>query len=109
MAITKKDLQEEVDKLNKKYCARTGNELRIGCAYGGYQVQLTGKRRKNGKGYRGMGSGCSEITYGYQSARDALADLWKNDSKGYIRDKIRYYEKQEAAERAIMKNQKPRK
>lgn len=27
MAITKKDLQEEVDKLNKKYCARTGNEL----------------------------------------------------------------------------------
>lgn len=26
MAITKKDLQEEVDKLNKKYCARTGNK-----------------------------------------------------------------------------------
>lgn len=39
MAITKKDLQEEVDKLNKKYCARTGNELRIQGAYGGYQVQ----------------------------------------------------------------------
>ena len=49
MAITKKDLQEEVDKLNKKYCARTGNELRIQGAYGGYQVQLTGKRRKDGK------------------------------------------------------------
>ena len=29
MAITKKDLQAEVDKLNKKYCARTGNELRV--------------------------------------------------------------------------------
>ena len=38
MAITKKDLQAEVDKLNKKYCARTGNELRIQGAYGGYQV-----------------------------------------------------------------------
>lgn len=67
MAITKKDLQAEVDKLNKKYCARTGNELRIQGAYGGYQVQLTGKRRKDGKGYRGMGSGCTEITYGYQN------------------------------------------
>lgn len=48
MAITKKVLQEEVDKLNKKYCARTENELRIQGAYGGYQVQLTGKRRKDG-------------------------------------------------------------
>ena len=36
MAITKRDLQAEVDKLNKKYCARTGNELRIQGAYGGY-------------------------------------------------------------------------
>ena len=37
MAITKRDLQAEVDKLNKKYCARTGNELRIQGAYGGYR------------------------------------------------------------------------
>ena len=29
MAITKKDLQAEVDKLNKKYCARTGNERNL--------------------------------------------------------------------------------
>ena len=93
MAITKKDLQEEVDKLNKKYCARTGNELRIQGAYGGYQVQLTGKRRKDGKGYRGMGSGCVDVTSDYQSARNALADLWKNDSKGYVREKVRRYER----------------
>ena len=93
MAITKKDLQAEVDKLNKKYCARTGNELRIQGAYGGYQVQLTGKRRKDGKGYRGMGSGCVDVTSDYQSARNALADLWKNDSKGYVREKVRRYEK----------------
>lgn len=62
-------------------------------AYGGYQVQLTGKRRKDGKGYRGMGSGCVDVTSGYQSARNALADLWKNDSKGYVREKVRRYEK----------------
>lgn len=49
--ITKKDLQVEVDRLNKKYCSRTGNELRFQGAYGGYQVQLTGKRRKDGKGF----------------------------------------------------------
>ena len=92
MAITKRDLQAEVDRLNDKYCSKTGNELRIQGAYGGYQVQLTGKRRKDGKGYRGMGSGCTEITYGYQSARDTLNDLWKNEAKGYVREKVRSYE-----------------
>lgn len=83
--ITKKDLQVEVDRLNKKYCSRTGNELRIQGAYGGYQVQLTGKRRKDGKGFRGMGSGCTEITYGYQSARDTLAVLYKNEARGDLK------------------------
>lgn len=107
MAITKKDLQEEVDKLNKKYCARTGNELRVQGAYGGYQVQLTGKRRKDGKGYRGMGSGWEPITYGYQSARNALADLWKYDSKGSVCAKVRQYEQK--SDTITSKNKKPRK
>ena len=40
-----------------------------------------------------MGSGCVDVTSGYQSARNALADLWKNDSKGYVREKVRRYEK----------------
>lgn len=66
--------------------------MRIQGAYGGYQVQLTGKRRKDGKGFRGMGSGCTEITYGYQSARDTLVDLYKNEARGYVRDKVRSYE-----------------
>lgn len=39
-----------------------------------------------------MGSGCTEITYGYQSARDTLADLYKNEARGYVRDKVRSYE-----------------
>lgn len=93
MAITKKDLQEEVDKLNKKYCSRSGNQLRISSAYGGYQVQLSGKKRKDGKGYRGIGSGCVNVTYGYQSARNALADLWKYDSKGFVRKTVRDHER----------------
>lgn len=92
MAITKKDLEAEVARLNDKYCSRTGNELRVQGAYGGYQVQLTGKRRKDGKGYRGMGSGCTEITYGFQSARDTLADLWRYEAKGDVRNKVRAYE-----------------
>lgn len=92
MAITKKDLETEVARLNDKYCSRTGNELRVQGAYGGYQVQLTGKRRKDGKGYRGMGSGCTEITYGFQSARDTLADLWLYEAKGDVRNKVRAYE-----------------
>ena len=93
MAITKKDLQVEVDRLNAKYCRRTGNELRVQGAYGGYQVQLTGKRRKDGKGWRGIGTGCTEVTYGYQSARQTLNDLWTADSKGYVKSKISSYER----------------
>lgn len=38
MAITRKDLEAEVARLNDKYCSRTGNELRVQGAYGGYQV-----------------------------------------------------------------------
>lgn len=93
MAITKKDLQAEVDILNKKYCSKSGNELRIQGAYGGYQVQLTGKRRKDGKGYRGMGSGCAEITYGYRSAKETLFDLWKNDAKGWVKLAVKNHDK----------------
>ncbi len=93
MAITRKDLQAEVDILNKKYCAKSGNELRIQQAYGGYQVQLTGKRRKDGKGFRGIGSGCTEITYGYRSAKETLFDLWKNDAKGWVKTTVKYHDK----------------
>ena len=91
MAITKKDLQDEVDRLNKKYCSKSGNELKVYGAYGGYQVSLSGKRRKDGRGYRGIGSGCINITSGYQSARETLADLWKKDAKGYVKSNIKYY------------------
>ena len=94
MAITRKDLQYEVDRLNKKYCKNTKHKLSVQGAYGGYQVQLTGKRRKDGKGYRGyLRSGVSSMTYGFRSAKDTLFDLYANDSQGYLKRRINEFEK----------------
>lgn len=95
MAITKKDLQYEVDRLNNKYCKNTKHKLYVSQAYGGYQVNLTGKRRKDGKGFRGyLGSGATHITYGHDTARNTLKKLFEVDSRGYIKEKVNYYEKQ---------------
>lgn len=93
MAITKKDLQAEVDRLNQRYCSKSKNELRIDCAYGGYQVQLTGKKSKDGKNWIGLGSVCSSITHGYQSAREALNDLYYYTSRGIVESTIKRYNK----------------
>ena len=49
--------------------------------------------RKDGKGYRGMGSGCAEITYGYKSAKETLFDLWKNDAKGWVKLTVKNHDK----------------
>lgn len=91
---TKKDLYAEVERLNAKYCKNTKNKLKVGSAYGGYQVQLTGKRYKNNaRKWRGIGSGVSSVTYGYQSATNALNDLYMSESKGHLRSQINHYEK----------------
>ena len=91
---TKKELREEIDRLNKKYCRNTKNKLVLGSAYGGYQVQLTGKRYKNNPHkWRGIGSGVSSMTYGFQSAKNTLSDLHEIDSKGYLQSRIKHYEK----------------
>ena len=106
MAITKKDLEYEVAQLNEKYCKKTGNELRVAQAYGGYQVQLTGKRRKDGKGYRGMGSGASEITYGYLPARETLANLHKQDARGWVKETISIHEKRNHQKKPAVRKKK---
>ena len=94
MAITKNDLIKEVAIYNAKYCKNTKHELTVQGAYGGYQVQLRGKKRKNGKGYRGyIGSGAVDITPGFSSPRVTLMNLFKRDSKGEVRDSIKHYEK----------------
>ena len=94
MAITKNDLKKEVALLNQKYCKNTKHELTVQGAYGGYQVQLRGKKRKDGKGWRGyIGSGAVDITSGFDTPKKTLLNLFKNDSKGYVKSSINYYEK----------------
>lgn len=48
MAFTKKDLQKQVDYLNERYFKNSVDKLVVDQAYGGYQVNLTGKRNKDG-------------------------------------------------------------
>lgn len=93
MAITKKDLQAEVDRLNKKYCGKSKHTLCVSSAYGGYKIDLTGKPRKDGKGYRGMGTAVSGVTRGYTSARQTLNDLIYADASGIIQDRVKRCDK----------------
>ena len=91
---TKKDLFNEVDRLNKKYCSKTKNKLCVSQAYGGYEVCLTGKRYKNNpKKWRGIGSGQANVTYGHDTATNTLNSLYRAESKGWLRSQIRHYEK----------------
>lgn len=46
---TKKDLEREVARLNDQYCKNTVNHLVVHQAYGGYSVELTGKKYQRGK------------------------------------------------------------
>lgn len=89
MAIAIKDLQKEVDRLNAKYCAKSKHRLVISRAYGGCKVDLTGKPRKDGKGYRGMGTATSNVTRGYTSTRQTLTDLIYADASGIIKDRVK--------------------
>ncbi len=95
---TKKDLQNEVNRLNAKYCKNTKNHLVIHEAYGGYAVELTGKTYKRGNKiyYRkgSLGSGCSDIGNSYHdTATNTLSGLYKADARGWIKNSIRYHEK----------------
>lgn len=93
MAFTIKDLKCEVAKLNEKYCKDTKNEFVVSQAYGGCRVELTGKCKKGGGWVEGsLGSGCSSITNGYQSARQTFYDLCVYDSKGGIERAIQFNE-----------------
>ena len=96
--VTKKDLFSRVNALNRKYCKNTKNVLRVSQAYGGYEVQLTGKKDKRYKNKNrwlkgSLGSGVACITYGHDTARNTLNKLNEYDSKGYVRSSIRHYQK----------------
>lgn len=94
---TKKDLCREVARLNDKYCKNTKNHLVVGEAYGGYEVQLRGKEYKRGKKtFRRKGSLSGAVSIGNQyhdTATKTLEGLCKADSRGWVKNQIRYYEK----------------
>lgn len=94
MRITSKDLREVVNEYNERFCKNTKHHLQIDCAYRGYKVVLTGKQYKNCQKWRGyLGSGCSSITYGYQTARKTINELYKADCNGFVLSSIKYWEK----------------
>ena len=95
---TKKDLQNYVNELNVRYCLNTKNYLVISQAYGGYCVELTGKTYYKGtkKHYKkgSLGSAAADIGNPYHdTATKTIEALYKADVRGWILNKIKYYEK----------------
>ena len=95
--VTKKDLQAHVDSLNLKYCKNTKNKFRLSQAYGGYQIVLTGKTYKRGSKLHwkkdSIGSGCADITYGHDTARNTLNEAYRLEAKGWLQSSLKHYEK----------------
>lgn len=91
---TFKDLQREVNRLNAKYCKRTKNQLEISRAYGGYSVELVGKRNKRThRLLKGAMSGSAGIGNQYHdTATNTLAGLYRADSRGWVKSAVRQYE-----------------
>jgi len=86
---TKKHLEWEVDRLNRKYCRDTKNQFRVQSAYGGYQVQLTGKPYANNPNrYRGMGTRVLSVTPRFTSASDTLNVLHSAEKQGILLEDI---------------------
>lgn len=88
------DLKFEVDRLNNKYCSKSKNELVIDRAYGGYDVHLRAKTGKNGKLLKtALGSGATSICGGHGTANETLSDLYKSESRGWLQNTIKQYNK----------------
>lgn len=91
-----KALRESVDNLNKQFTTKSRHEFILSGAYGGWQVCLTGKSKKvRGRWvWYGMGSGQADVTYGYCSAKEVLAQLGVLLSiKDYMKDLVKRYDK----------------
>lgn len=89
---TKRDLEAEVERLNKKYCKSGKNEFAINQAYGGYEVVLTGKKRKNGEPVKGsLGTGVVSITDGHDTATKTIDAIFKSESRNWLQSQVKYY------------------
>lgn len=86
---TKQDLQKEVNRLNRKYAKNQPNQLEIHQAYGGYTVDLVGKRDKRVKGFKlrkGAMPGAASVGNQYHdTATKALAGLKNAESRGWVK------------------------
>lgn len=96
---TYKELKEDVEFLNNKFCKNSKNELIVRRAYGGYRVELTGKQdkryKKKYKTLKGsIGTGSTEVTRGFDTASKTKTELWEKARSGAIKRKVSYWEKQ---------------
>lgn len=89
MSVTINDLRDRVNYLNSLYgkTNKTSVKLAIEQAYGGSQVVIKNNR----------GGGVRSVTYGYQSSRDTLRDLFRYES-GLKRD-LKYAHESEMKDR----------
>ena len=91
---TKRDLQREVERLNDRYCKYTKNKLAISQAYGGYSVELVGKRNKRTHQLlKGAMHGSASVGNAYHdTATNTLSGLYKADARGWVKSAVHAYE-----------------
>lgn len=94
---TIKELNAEVERLNKKHCKHTKNHLVVGKNGYGYSVNLTGKTYKRGKKtyWRkgSIGSGEVRLTGLGKTKGETIAAIRKADNNGELKRIIRRKEK----------------
>lgn len=95
---TKKDLEKEVNRLNKKYTKNKKNEFVIHRAYGGYTVELQGKRDKRAKKryklLKGAMSGSAPVGNQYHdSATNTIKGLKHAEERGWVKSAVLHYDK----------------
>ena len=93
--VTLSDLNQEVDRLNKKYCKNTKNHLVIGKNGYGYSVNLTGKTYMRGK-KRFLKKGASgevRLTGLGKTKRETLERIRSEEQSGNLKRIIRRREK----------------
>lgn len=95
---TRKDLEKEVARLNKKYTRSSKNELRIHGAYGGYAVELAGKEDKRSKKktklLKGAMHGSTLVGNQYHdTAANTIRGLKQAEERGWIKYAVKHHDK----------------
>lgn len=93
---TKKDLENEVSRLNNKFFKNDKNHLTINGAYGGYMVGITGRKSKSKKhGYKRLKwsePGLDPVGNAYHdTASKTITALLKAESNGSLKRKAKHH------------------